>query len=98
MSWLFIQTAEARTIQKLAGVVTEQIINPLIIFIFAIATVIFIGGIVRYLANRSQQSEEIELARRNMQWGIIGMFIMASVFGIIQLLINSVGAGGIINL
>jgi hypothetical protein len=84
-----ISKAEA-SVDTLLNNINKVIINPLIGFLFALAMVYFIYGVTRYLL--SPDNEEVRKeSRSQMLWGIIGMFIMVSVFGIIHLVQDTVG-------
>ena len=84
-----IPTAEASVVTLMKSV-NKVIINPLIILLFVLAVVYFVYGLVRYLL--SPDNEEIrKSSKSHMLWGIIGMFIMVSVFGIMSLIINTLG-------
>jgi uncharacterized membrane protein YidH (DUF202 family) len=69
----------------------ELILNPVIVGMFALAVLLFIYGVFKYVKN-SDSDEERATGRRHMVWGVVGMFIMISVFGIIQVILNTVGA------
>ena|ERR1035437_7770071 len=85
-----IPRAEASVVTLMKGV-NKVIINPLIILLFTLAVVYFVYGLVRYLL--SPDNEEIrKSSKSHMLWGIIGMFIMVSVIGIMSLIINTLGA------
>lgn len=73
------------------GNVYSYILNPIIALLFALATLYFIYGIVAYIWN-PENTEMREKGRNAIIWGIIGIFIMTSVFGIMNLLINTIGA------
>jgi hypothetical protein len=89
MNLEFIHTAEA-SVESLMGKVNKVIINPLIVLLFAMAVVYFIYGLTRYLV--SPDNEEIrKSSKSHMLWGVIGMFIMVSVFGIMNLIMNTLG-------
>jgi len=89
MMFQIIPTAEA-SIVTLMKSVNKVIINPLIILLFALAVVYFLYGLVQYLLN--PDSEEIrKTSKSRMLWGIIGMFIMISVFGIMTLILTTLG-------
>lgn len=89
MIFQFIPTAEASIITLMQSI-NKVIINPLIIFLFALAVVYFLYGLARYLL--SPENEEIrKSSKSHMLWGIIGMFIMVSVFGIMTLILNTLG-------
>lgn len=74
----------------LVSKVNEVIINPLIILLFAIAFVLFLWGALQVIVNPGSADAK-EKASRHMLWGVIGMFIMASAFGIMRLIANSLG-------
>jgi len=87
MNFEIIPKAEA-SIETLMKSINRVIINPLIILLFALAMVYFIYGLVRYLL--SSENEEIrKTSKQHMLWGIIGMFIMVSVFGIMNILLTT---------
>ncbi len=71
--------------------INRVIINPLIIFIFSLALLLFFAGVIRFLANRQAASESSNDGKRHMLWGIVGMAIMASVFGIMNFIANTLG-------
>lgn len=72
------------------GKVSQEILNPIIVIMFALATVYFFWGIALYIWN--PENEQVrEDGKRRMFWGVIGMFIMVSVFGIMRLIISSIG-------
>ncbi len=84
-------------VQTLVKKINNVIINPLIGLMFAVALAYFIWGVIEYLMN-AESDDARSKGKQHMLWGIIGMFIMISVFGIMQLLLNTVHAtlpGGI---
>jgi uncharacterized membrane protein YidH (DUF202 family) len=70
------------------------IINPLIAFFFAVALVMFIAGIVRFVANQDKEDERTK-GKKHMLWGLVGMFIMVMVFTIMRIILNTLGIDGI---
>jgi uncharacterized membrane protein YdjX (TVP38/TMEM64 family) len=89
MKFEIIPRAEA-SVTTLMNSINRVIINPLIVLLFALAVVYFIYGLARYLL--SPDNEEIrKTSKSHMLWGIIGMFIMVSVFGIMNLIMNTLG-------
>lgn len=88
-----IPVAEA-TITTLMNSVNKVIINPLIIFLFALAIVYFMYGLAKYLL--APDDEELrKTSKQHMLWGIFGMFIMVAVFGIMNLIITTLDVKGI---
>lgn len=77
--------------QLLQNFVTH-IINPAILLVFAAGFFLFVWGLVQFLRNLEKGSDNEE-GKQHMLWGIIGMFIMASVWGIIALLDNTFDLG-----
>ncbi|OHA33953.1 MAG: hypothetical protein A2928_02445 [Candidatus Taylorbacteria bacterium RIFCSPLOWO2_01_FULL_45_15b] len=68
----------------------EYILNPLILLMFAVALLVFFWGLLR-LIWYSDSDEERDTGRRVIVWGIVGMLIMISVYGIINLLLSTFG-------
>ena len=74
------------TVTKLINNITAQVLNPLIILLFAVATMMFAWGIVQYVLGGQGSDQKMTQAKNAMLWGIIGMFIMASAWGIVGIL------------
>jgi len=64
------------------------IIGALIPFIIGLAVLLFIWGVLMYVVAKddAKQSE----ARGVMLWGIIAIFVMVSVWGLVNLLVETV--------
>jgi hypothetical protein len=71
--------------------ITKDILNPLIVLLFALATAVFVWGVVLYVLGGAGSSEQAKTAKQVILWGIIGMFIMASAWGIVNLLCDFFG-------
>lgn len=78
------------TINELIARVNEVIINPTIALLFVVASVVFVWGLVQFIA-QTESEEDRAKGKRKIVWGLIGMFIMFSVFGIMRLLLNTFG-------
>ncbi len=76
--------------QNLIGRFVTYIIDPAILIIFALGFLLFIWGLVQFLTNVEGDRTE---GKNHMIYGIVGMFIMVSVFGIITLLDNTFSLG-----
>lgn len=69
--------------------IIDLIINPVIWFLIAVASLIFFFGAVRFIiANRAGDEEGILAGKKHIVWGIVGLFIMLSVLGIIDIIID----------
>ena len=62
-----------------------ELINTLIPIVFALALLFFLWGLARYIFAAGNE-EAKESGKRIMIWGIIALFIMASVWGIVAFL------------
>ncbi len=60
---------------------------------FAVALIVFVYGVFEYV-RQSDSSDERAKGTQHMLWGIVGMFIMISVFGIMKLIMGSFGISG----
>ncbi|MEK7541259.1 MAG: pilin [Patescibacteria group bacterium] len=74
------------TVTQLINDITTKIFNPLIILLFAVATMMFAWGIVQYVLGGQGSDQKMTQAKNAMLWGIIGMFVMASAWGIVAIL------------
>ncbi len=75
---------------ELIGKIKTNIINPLITLGFAAALVIFLWGVVEAIRDGGS-AEGRKAGWRHMGWGIFGMFIMISAFGIMNLICGTIG-------
>ena len=96
MNLLSPNTAYAATtipgpVLTFVGKISTNILNPIIAILFALALVYFIYGVAFYIWNPDNEEARTK-GRQGMLWGVIGMLIMVSVFGIMRFLINSSGA------
>lgn len=57
---------------------------------FSVAFVFFIYGVFEYLYKSHSDPAKIKEGRSHMGWGLFGMFIMISVFGLFKFILNSV--------
>lgn len=87
---MFPIVAHAATTYAVIGKVSDAIINPLIRLMFAVAIVVFLWGVIEMLVS-SDDAEKLATGRRHMFWGIIGLFVMVSAFGLINLVIDFLG-------
>ena len=82
------------TVSDIVNTLTTQVLNPLITLFFVLATVVFIWGVVQYVAGSGGDESKLKAGKRLMIWGIIGMFLMASAWGIVRLLCDFFGTCG----
>ena len=65
--------------------ITNDILQPLITLIIAIGLVVFLWGIVKYVTAGGDESKAKE-GRDLMIYGIIALFVMVSVWGLVNIL------------
>ncbi|TSD02413.1 MAG: Uncharacterized protein Athens071424_109, partial [Parcubacteria group bacterium Athens0714_24] len=65
--------------------------NPIIGLLIAIGLVVFLYGVVEFLAGADNQ-EKREQGKKHMIWGIIGLFIMVGVFGLMEVVVNFINS------
>jgi len=70
---------------KLISNIKAYILNPIIGFMFAVAVVMFIYGIVEYIWSADNE-DKVAVGKKHMIWGIVGMFVMIGVYGILNIL------------
>lgn len=84
-------------VKTFIGKISTEILNPIIAVMFALATLYFFYGVAKYMWHPDDETAREE-GRRGMLWGIVGMFIMVSVFSIMKLIISTIGAdSGLMN-
>ncbi len=64
------------------------LISPAILVVFALGFFLFTWGLIEFLWKLNAGGENKE-GKQHMLWGIIGMLIMVSVYGILSLLNNT---------
>ncbi|OHA89129.1 MAG: hypothetical protein A2653_02880 [Candidatus Zambryskibacteria bacterium RIFCSPHIGHO2_01_FULL_43_25] len=70
--------------------INEFILNPIIVLLFTVSLLLFFWGIFQFVRNTDNE-EARSTGQRNMLWGIIGMFIMFAVFGVIRIILQTFG-------
>lgn len=93
MSLLSVNTAYAAADTAAFGnalsPIVTNIIDPLIGLAFAVAVVVFAYGVIQMIIHDTD-ADAHKNGRTSMIWGIVGMFIMFSAWGIINIVSNTV--------
>ncbi len=82
----FIASAEVSGISGLISAATSAVF-ALIPIVFSLALIVFLWGLGRFVYGAGNE-ESHEEGRRLMFWGVIGLFVMASIWAIVAF-INS---------
>ena len=68
----------------------ENILNPLVALVFALALLYFLYGVYEFIRGASDPKAR-ETGGQHILWGFIGLVIMFSVYGILKVLTNTLG-------
>ena len=72
----------------------EEIFNPLIALLFALALVYFLYGVFEFIAN-GNNDEKKTIGKSHMFWGVIGITIMMGVWFILGVILNTFNIEGV---
>ena len=86
--------AASKNVNEFVANIDNQIINPLIGFLFALALVFFLYGVFEFIASGASD-EKKTTGKSHMLWGIIGITIMMGVWSILGIILNTFGIKGI---
>lgn len=67
-----------------------QLVVPLLV---AVALFVFLKGLAVFMTNAGNTAKHTE-GRNLMVWGLVGLFVMVSLFGIVRFLYNDLGFDG----
>jgi zinc transporter ZupT len=70
--------------------VTCIISGSVIPLIFALALAMFVWGVVQYVINSDEEAKKAK-GKQFMIWGIIGLAVMVSVWGLVKIVGNTFG-------
>jgi len=79
-------------VKELIGRLETYIINPALLLIFTAGFFLFIWGLVMFLINLEDTSKREE-GKKHMTWGLVGMFVMIGVYGILAIISNTFDLG-----
>lgn len=88
----FSQTANNTAIRTFVPKIISAIVSPAIALLFMVAGLVFVWGLFNLIMNAGDPTARKD-GQNHVMWGVIGMFIMLSAYGIIRLIGNTVGAG-----
>ena len=86
--------ASAQTLFNLESLVRSigRLINLALPIVVAIALLSFFWGLVKFIFAASDESKQAE-GRRLMIWGLVGLFVMVSVWGLVRFIGDALGVG-----
>ena len=90
----YAQTFQRVSANPVVGPLITKIVNvivtPLVALLFVLAVLMFIWGLFGLIRKGDDPTARKE-GQMHILWGVIGMFIMVGVYGIIRLIANTVG-------
>ena len=76
-------------IEEFVNKFTTVIVNPVLALLFAAGLVVFVWGVVEFLAGQNGVGEGAQNGKRHMLWGIVGMFIMVAAWAILKIIAST---------
>ena len=92
MSWL-LDIAYAAPGLPVLDKAIDQIIKPIILLLAAAAFIIFLYGLYEMIANGDNE-EARRIGQQHVLWGVVGMFIMISFYGIMHVICKTIPNAG----
>lgn len=84
--------AGAQTVQNVLSTILG-ILNQVIPILMVIATIVFLYGVIAYITSAGDEEKQAG-GKFYMIWGLIGLFVIVAMWGIVRILVNTFGVGG----
>ena len=78
------------TFADLVETMIDNVLTPLVALILAGAVVYFLWGVAKYI-NKAGKEEDRETGKKMMFYGIIALFVMVGVWGLVTILTTTFG-------
>jgi NADH:ubiquinone oxidoreductase subunit 2 (subunit N) len=88
-----ISFAAVNDITGVGGFIIDTINNVLVPVLFAVAFIVFIWGVFQTFIFGANNEDVKEKGKNLMLWGLIGFFVMVSVWGLVNILTGSIQFG-----
>jgi hypothetical protein len=85
-------SSSSTAFNTLLGKILNNIANPIVYLLMAGAVIYFLWGMFVFIQNAENADKRTE-GYQHMLWGIIGIFIMISAKGIINIILSTIGLG-----
>jgi len=69
--------------------ILTNIVNPVITLMVAVAVIYFLWGVFQFIRN-AESPDERKKGGMNMLWGVVGLFLMASAYGVVNLIVGTI--------
>ena len=88
----FVYANGHKTFKGLINTITNEILSPLIPFIFGLALLGFLWGAAQFIF-KADNEEARKKGSQKMIYGIIALFVMISVWGLVKVITTTFGVG-----
>lgn len=85
----------ASSICGIASTILYLINSVLVPLLFAIAFIVFLYGVAKSYIFSVGETAEVEKGHKLILWGIIGFVVMVSLWGLVNVVANTFGLGGV---
>ena len=79
-------------VKELLNFFTCLLLDSVVPLLMALAVVVFIYGVIQYMINANDSAKREE-GRNFMIWGIVALFVITSIWGLVKLLAGTFGIG-----
>ncbi len=86
---LFINTAYAASADEIINNIKINVLNPILGVMFGFALLFFLYGVLEFIQGGSNE-KAVEIGKRHIIYGILGLVIMVGVNGLIALISSTV--------
>ena len=86
----FSKVGSNPAVNSIVSKIVSNIVAPLVYGLFFLTMLIFVWGVFGLISKGDDPTARKE-GQRHILWGVIGMLIMVSVYGIIRLIASTVG-------
>ena len=85
LMFFFALNASASTFEQVLNTIVNKLLRPAANLLFVLATLVFIWGVIEYIAGSSNDTARTT-GRSHIVWGLIGLMIMTGVYFILSIL------------
>ncbi len=88
-----VSFAQVRNLSDAGSLVINTINNVLVPVLFAVAFIVFLWGAFETFILGAGSDETKEKGKSLMLWGLIGFFVMVSIWGLVNILTGTISFG-----
>jgi len=77
----------AQTVEGIINYTIKNAVQPAIGFLIVLATVVFIWGVIEFIAGADNEKARTQ-GKQHIIWGLIGLFIMVAASGLMWVIVN----------